>query len=81
MVKGSNYPVRLRFATARQALAGNFIRRDPGVKPRDDLLSTTPRLRRTPSPAKGTLCDCNYSIIDLKISAGNVPPVILLVGV
>ncbi|MDR2685609.1 MAG: hypothetical protein LBB23_02430 [Rickettsiales bacterium] len=37
-------------------MKGNFIRRDPGVKPRDDLLDHYPAcFAGTPSPAKGTI--------------------------
>ncbi|MDR2685659.1 MAG: hypothetical protein LBB23_02690 [Rickettsiales bacterium] len=48
MEEGSNHPVRLRFATARHpaTIGGDFFRRDPGVKHRDDLLNHYPvRLR------------------------------------
>ncbi|MDR2685431.1 MAG: hypothetical protein LBB23_01505 [Rickettsiales bacterium] len=60
-VDGSNHPVRLRFATARHpaTIGGEFIRRDPGVKPRDDLLNHYPVCLRHPPlrQRRGLLCD------------------------
>ncbi|MDR2685380.1 MAG: hypothetical protein LBB23_01240 [Rickettsiales bacterium] len=44
----TNHPVRLRFATARH----------PAIIGGEFLLTTTPALRATPSPAKGTFILC-----------------------